>query len=108
MSRKKHNKAPTTILKPSTKDTLLLFTAVGERMQDLIGTWRRVFQIDLLIPESLHKEVQYWNRMKVRFGKGDMRNTRDELKALRLIAQWSLDQNCKLRNQPPKIIKWKD
>jgi len=107
MSRK-HNKVSDTILKPSSKDTLLLFTAVGERMEDVIGTWRRVNQTDLLIPEVLYTEVQFWNRMKVRYEKGDMRNTRDELRALRLLAQWSLDMNCKLRNQVPKIIQWKD
>ena len=107
MSRKR-NKASTNTLLPSTKDTLLLFNAVGDRMNDVIGTWRRVNQTDLIIPDALHTEVRHWNLMKARFGKGDMRNTRDELIALRMLAQWSLDMNCKLRNQPPKIIQWKD
>lgn len=89
-------------------DTYQLCQAVEERFIDLTHAHRRIRGTDLIPPPSLDKDMLLWRTMAVRFKNGDMRNTQSELIALQNIAQWTLDVNCELRNQPKQIIQWSD
>lgn len=101
MNEIRHN-----LLFPSDKNEVELCIAVEERFKDLLHTYLRVKHVQLHPPKSLEKEMLLWRTMAVRYKSGDYRHTEDEMMALKTIAQWTVDENCKLRNQPPKKIEW--
>ncbi len=41
-------------------------------------------------------------------GRGDYRHSAAEKKSVREVAQWTLDVNNRLRNQPENILEWED
>ena len=49
-----------------------------------------------------------WRQMAVRHRKGDFRNSDAEYESIKTIAQWTVDVNCQIRNQPAKKIVWKE
>jgi hypothetical protein len=104
--RNGHSRIHTNTLHPSSQDTIALCMAVQERFLNLCGTYLRVNGVELPVPQWLDKEFLNWRGMAVRHKKGDFRNNEAELKSLRVVAQWTLDMNCTLRNQPRKVMDW--
>lgn len=93
---------------PSTKDDVLLVHEVSKRLLDLNSLHQRLKGTELRIPEDLTKEMQLFDRLSLRYRKGDLRHTEGEKASVRAIAQWSVLINCSLRNQPPKVLTWTD
>jgi hypothetical protein len=96
------------MLIPANIDDVELTRAVETRFIDLCDTYLRIKGVTLPIPKDLVKELALWRQMAVRFKTGDMRVSVDERKAVRRFAQWTLDVNCDLRNQPKQTLVWKD
>jgi hypothetical protein len=96
------------MLHPSSQDDVALADAVEQRFLDVCGSWLRVKGVELVPPESLNSDMLLWRRMRVRHNQGDFRNSDSELKATQVVAQWTLDCQCELRNQPKQTIKWRD
>jgi len=96
------------ILKPSDIDTIELGFAVEERFLDVLGTYLRVRGVPLSVPVNLNQDMLRWREMRVRHKYGDLRNTESELKSTQAIAEWTIVENAKLRNQQPKTVEWKD
>lgn len=94
------------VLQPSTPDTIALSSAVQERFINLLESYQQNKGIRLIPPKSLDGAMIRWRSMVVRHRKGDFRNSQEEQTSLREIAQWTVDENCKLRNQPLKKIDW--
>ena len=94
------------MLFPSEKDTIMLSRAVEERFIMVSGLWQKMMFEPIPIPMMLDKPMLLWRQMAVRHKQGDYRNTADELNAVREMAQWTVDMNCKLRNQPQKRVQW--
>lgn len=92
------------MLKPSDADAIALAQAVEERFLELCHGWLRVKGAELPIPESLNSDMLRWREMRVRHRMGDFRNSEAELKSTKAVAQWTLDMNCSLRNQPRKSL----
>ena len=111
MSRKNGKPRSSTIhaniLKPSEMDTISLADAVESRFLDLCHAWMRIRAVHLPIPSELDKDLLLWRTMRVRHKRGDFRNTDDELRATRAVAQFTVDYNRTLRNQPPEKVTWK-
>jgi len=94
------------MLQPSVLDTVALAQAVEERFLRLCGDYLRLRGVEMPIPKSLDGDMLLWRRMRVRHKRGDYRNTEAEVTATRSIAQWTLDVNCELRNQPKQQLDW--
>lgn len=88
----------------SEADTIALGQAVEERFLDLCHSWLRIRGVEMPIPQSLDTDMLWWREMKIRHKKGDFRNSDAELKSTKTIAQWTLDMNSVLRNQPVKKL----
>jgi hypothetical protein len=95
-------------LKPSDKDCIALAAAVLERYTDLFYSHQRIMGTALLIPASMRGDVKRWQFMVQRHQRGDFRNTDAEYKSTKMFAQWTLDMNAELRNQPKQAITWRD
>lgn len=95
-------------LLPATPDTYQLCIEVERRFLDVCESYMRIRGVQIPLPADLSADMYRWRQMAVRFKQGDHRHTEAELKSLRAIAQWTLDVNCDLRNQPHKKIEWKD
>ena len=96
------------VLRPSEMDTVELGYAVEERFLDLMGAYLRIHGDYLNIPVQLNRDILRWREMRIRHKQGDLRNTDAELTSTKVIAQWTLDCNAKLRNQKPVAIEWKE
>lgn len=96
------------ILSDSMMDTVALAQAVEERFELLLASWLQKRGMPLLPPASLDRALLGWRMMRVRHKGGDLRNTLDEVKCTREVAQWTVEMNCILRNQPVKRIDWGD
>jgi len=107
MARRINNKIHNNVLQTSTQDTIQLCLAVEDRFITITGSWFRVTGEKLIPPKTLDKDMLLWRQMAARFRKNDYRNTVDELAATRRIAQWTVDMNNQLRNQPAKKVEWK-
>jgi len=95
-------------LLPSDEDLVQLAEAVEQRFTSVLDLHERVLGFPLCPPTELQNDMVLWRTMIMRHRKGDKRNTDDEKRAVRRIAQWTLDQNCILRNQPLQKLAWKD
>jgi hypothetical protein len=94
------------ILRPCQSDTIQLAMAVEERFVSLFPLYERITGTTLLIPEFLNADMFRWREMVVRLKKGDYRHTEDEFRSLTRIADWTLQVNAKLRNQPAPQVDW--
>jgi len=118
-------------LVPSSYDEVSLCQAVEDRFLDLTRSWQRIKGESLPIPAELDKDMLRWRQMRMRHrcqkcgnkevlvlpgksiccsycgGFGDYRHTEAELKSLRTIAEWTVDMNCVLRNQPKITLNWR-
>ncbi len=88
------------------KDTIHLCAAVEPRFLDVCDLYARVKGEQLTIPDDIKQALVHWRTMIARFKRGDMRATPSEEKSLKELAQWTLDWNNKLRNQPSKTMQW--
>ena len=93
-------------LTPSTKDIVNLGIAVHERFLRVCEDWKTIRLEEIVIPPDLDPDILLWRTMMVRFKAGDFRNTRPELAATKVVAQWTVDTNAKLRGQPDVAINW--
>ena len=96
------------VLHPSEPDTVELGYAVEQRFLDLLSAYQRIHGEVLNIPIQLDRDILRWREMRIRHRGGDLQNTDSELTSTKVIAQWTLDVNAKLRNQKPVTIEWKD
>lgn len=95
-------------LVPADKDIVSLGLAVEQRFLEVMDLSQKITGLPLPIPQSIDRTMFYWRRMLVRFRQGDFRYSDSEKKATREMAQWTLDHNCRLRNQKAQVLEWKD
>lgn len=72
---------------------------VESRFLDLCHLHLRLRGTKLEVPKELQSDMVRWRRMVVRHKSGDFRHRESEMKALKAIAQWTLQVNAQLRNQ---------
>lgn len=104
--RKKKEIRHRSVLQKADQDTRHLCAAVDTRVSEVLNLHVRVREHPPMIPKNIQEDINLWRQMVVRFKKDDWRCTEDERQALRRVAQWSLDLNCDLRNQPRKVLEW--
>lgn len=92
----------------SSPDDLALAKAVEEKFVFLCTVRRNMRGMDIVVPESLRNDMFLWRQMLARHKRGDFRHTGAEMMSLRTVAEWTLAEHAKLRNQPiPKMV-WRD
>lgn len=103
-AKQRHSNA----LRPSTADAIALAEAVESRFLSLTEAWKRVNGTELPIPPQIDKDLYRWRQMRVRHRQGDFRNSEAEYRSLKAVADWTVELNQILRNQPIKRVEWKD
>ena len=93
---------------PSNRGHLEFIEAISERVQNLQEAHIRIRGTSLFVPPSMEKDFRRLASLIGRYKHGDYRHSRADLQAARNIAQWSVDENCDLRNVPRKEIQWID
>jgi len=104
----KHNGTGPDVLVPSNSDCIQLAEAVNDRVQDLMRTHRVMQGMDLHAPVEMKSDFVRWQAMLKRHRSGDMRHRKSELMATRAVAQWSVNVQRALRNQPPELVEWRE
>ena len=104
--RNRRAKRNMNVLHSSSVGTVQLGMAVESRFLDVLGTWKRLKGTEFVPPKELDSAMLGWRTMITRHRKGDFRNTEQELLLVHEIAQWTVDTNCELRNQPLKKVLW--
>lgn len=74
---------------------------VQERFLDLTESYIRIRGVSIPISDDTKAALVLWRTMYGRFIVGDFRHTEDERRALADVAQWTLEEQAKLRNQDP-------
>lgn len=88
---------------------ITLIHEVSIRYYDLRDMHRRVLGTDLVPPTDLDGAFQRFNALKERcYLQNDFRMYADEKSSVRTIAQWLVDEKCRLCGQPTKEIPWVD
>ena len=95
-------------LLPSKADAVALGLAVEERFLILCERYERTRGVQIEIPPELDRSMFHWRSMRVRHKKGDFRNTPDEWRATKRIAQWTVDVNNNLCGQPAHVVPMAD
>ena len=109
MNKKSNGKAiHNNKLIPSDPDMVMLGQAVESRFLDLCEAYFRIKCVELTVPAGLDRDFLHWREMRVRHNQGDLRHRESEKISTRNVAQWTLDENCKLRNQPMQVLEWGD
>ena len=98
----------TNVLQKSTLDNVQLGLAVEERFLEVCKLYLKERGVELITPYDLDSDMLLWRTMRVRHKKGDFRNTKDEERSVRKIAQWTLDVKLRLCDQPAKVLEWPD
>lgn len=98
----------TNVLYRSIADTVALGDAIETRFLELCKDYLRIKHEHLSFPADLDSDVFLWRCMRMRHKKGDFRNTDDELKSTRRIAEWTLHVKCSLTNREYVPIEWGD
>ena len=96
------------LLTPSDQDAVSLGKAVEERFLTVCELHGKRHGTPIDLPEDLNNDLILWRTMRVRHKRGDYRNSRSELRATRVVAQWVMDTNCELRGQEKQTLKWRD
>lgn len=96
------------ILKKSQPQTVVFCAEISERFLDLCELHGRVKGTALDIPKDLDADMLLWRQMVKRFKKRDYRNSREERDALKRVADFMMETNCKLRNVPYVPFQWTD
>jgi hypothetical protein len=98
----------TNVLKPSQPDDIGLATAVEVKFLTICNLYKTTHGMNLPIPESLMPDMKRWRQIRVRHKQGDHRHTEAEMLSTKVIAQWTVDVNAKLRGQKEgEQIEWK-
>jgi len=92
------------ILRDSDEATLEFINAIYPRLQSVFQLHKRIHGTQLIPELTIKADFELWNAVITRHKLGDRRHTEDEAKALKRIAQWTLDINSSLRNQPIQKI----
>lgn len=95
-------------LKSSNMGIIDLNDAVEYRFNDLCAVYFREKGMELFPPKHLDKDMFLWRTMAVRHKSGDYRHTDDEIKSLKNVAEWTLQENCKLKGQEYVPLDWGD
>ena len=96
------------MLQHSDLDMICLSDAVEHRFVKLLDMYLRVKGEQLFPPSYLDKDMYLWRTMRVRHMEGDYRNTEDEKKSTRRVAQWTMNQKTLLTGQEPVTLEWSD
>jgi hypothetical protein len=96
------------VLVESSRDDVLLGEALQSRLVSLRDNWLKFMGEFLDIPPYFVPDFNKFKKMRSRHSRGDFRHNEGEKKATRILAQWSVDRNCILRNQPLIKIEWGD
>lgn len=94
-------------LQPSDPDAVALAQALEERFVKLYGSYLQIKGERLIPPPSLDNDMIRWRQMRVRHRRGDFRNSEAELYSVKCVAQWTLDVNAAMRNQPVQKLEWR-
>ena len=103
---KKKELRHTNRLLDSVPDMVTLGMAVEARFLDLCKDYLRITGEKLEVPSHVQKDFVLWREMRIRHKKEDFRNTEDEKKATKNVAEWTLRVNCEIRNQKYEAIDW--
>ena len=93
-----------TILRRAAGEEVELCFAIQERYNTLAADWLKLRGEVLVCPGDLKAAALSWRRMLYRFGSGDFQCTDDEVRGMAEFAQWTVTENCLLRNVPPVEI----
>ena len=94
-------------LMPSDKDMISLTAAVMEGIRTVSDMYKRQWRIEISTIR-ITRDLERMNTLVERYQKKDYRHTDSEKKAVRTLAQWSMDQKSALVGQPTKKLEWKD
>lgn len=95
------------ILRKAAGEEVEMAFAIQERYNTLMADWLKSKGTVLVCPQSLKSAVLGWKSMLMRFVSGDFRCSDDECLGMCEFAQWTVTQNCILRNQPDVVIQRK-
>lgn len=98
----------TNTLQASPMDLVMLGEAVEIRFLQLTADYLRIKFENLPIPSELDSDLYLWRSMRVRHRKHDYRNTIDEKKSTRTVAEWTYKTNCVIKNQKYAPIEWSE
>ena len=87
-------------------DDIELCRAVQERFLQLCKLHLTATGEELPIPGSLDRDFLRWRAMAVRHKRGDFRHTEAELRSVKAVAQWTVDEKAKLQGREPEKIEW--
>jgi hypothetical protein len=104
---KSNGRSDPDLLLHSGPDCVMLARTVCVKVQELIQFHRAACGMDPVAPVELKQDFVRWRTLLDRHNAGDRRHTMSELKATRAVAQWAVDMNMAIRNQPPKTIEWR-
>lgn len=74
---------------------------IQERFIELADNFHKKWGFPIDIPSEIKSAIILWRQLFLRYRNGDFRHSEDERRAMAEVAQWSLDENRKLRNQDP-------
>jgi len=92
----------------SSIDDVSLVLTIAEKYRELVDLHRRVRGRDLVVPLELNFD---WNMFTVvlnRYRRGKFFHSEEEKRAVRNIAQWTVDVKRSLCNQTPVKLFWVD
>ena len=91
-------------LVPSDRGVVSGGFAIEERFIELCDLYKRVKFENLVPPSHLDSAMYLWRTMRIRHKTGDFRHTADELKAMKQVAQWTVDVKRELCDQPKIVL----
>ena len=94
-------------LELSDKDMQALVMSVAARIRTISEMYQRQWGIPISTI-LITRDLQRFNSLMERYHTSDFRHTESEKKAVRILAQWTVDQKCALVGQPTKKIEWND
>jgi len=94
------------VLSVSSKDTITLASCVENRMLELFQSHPKYTGTPLEIPHDILRDIKLWREMRKRHKRNDFRNTHSELKATRIVAQFTIDVHMRIRGQEPVKVVW--
>jgi len=95
-------------LLPSEPDDTMLIRTVEHNFIELCGLYKRVNQQELQIPKDMVSTFKLWRSARLRHKNSDFRHTRDEMRATRAVAEWTLRVKAKICNVEPNTVEWRD
>jgi hypothetical protein len=95
-------------LENSTQDDVSLAAALQERFLTVCERFQRKWGMDIEFPKEITQAIFAWRTCVARYRKKDFRHKASEKKYVRILAQWTVDENCKLCGTPIKKIEFGD